>query len=60
MGVKIVVLSDKETWDIEGEVIEITQEAFADLLSGLTNVRNLTHTEIINRDVIETFNPDLQ
>jgi F420-0:gamma-glutamyl ligase len=60
VGVKIVVLSDKETWDIEGEVIEITQEAFADLLSGLTNVRNLTHTEIINRDVIETFNPDLQ
>jgi hypothetical protein len=58
MGVKIVVLGDGETWDLEGEVIEVTQEAFADLLSGFTTVKNLTFSEIVSRQVVEITNPN--
>ncbi len=48
MSIKIIVLSDGETWDGDGAVLELTDEAYHRLECGQVKVKHLSSEDILS------------
>jgi hypothetical protein len=53
MAIRIIVLSDGETWDGDGSILELTDEAYHKLECGQVKIKHLTDDDILSERLIE-------